>query len=255
MSAPSSPLLSLDKIGYSISGRVLLSDVSFKLFPGEIMTLVGPNGAGKTTLLKIILGLKFPTSGAVTFSKKPQIGYMPQRLSIDTTLPLTVERFLRLSHEGDVSINETLRQVGARKLLNRSMHVLSGGEFQRVLLAKALLKKPNLLVLDEPGQGVDSPGQSTFYGLINDLRHQLGCAVLLVSHDLHFVHAASDQVICLNRHICCAGHPEEVQKNPEYLALFGEAFQKGLAPYTHKHDHSHDVEDDETLERGDKKDE
>src|SRR5690606_38586808 len=192
------------KIDLIQSGRSLLSDISLELYPKQIMTLVGPNGAGKTSLLKVILGLQKPTSGSVTRLKNLRIGYMPQRLTIDRTLPLTVERFLTLSSHR-VDIERGLQRVLAEKLRERSMHVLSGGEFQRVLLAKALLKNPQLLVLDEPGQGVDSQGQAAFYTLIKDLRDQLGCAVLLVSHDLHFVHAASDQVICLNRHICCAG--------------------------------------------------
>lgn len=236
----SNPLLTLGNVGLVRQGRTILKDVNLKIHAGEIITLIGPNGAGKSTLLKLALGLLKPSSGLRTSIKKLRIGYMPQHISLPETLPLSVTHFLKLAKGYQAS---DLQQVAARlnitRLLDNPMQKLSGGELQRVLLARALLSKPELLVLDEPVQGLDVSGQSELYHLISDLKDELNCGVLMVSHDLHLVMAATDKVVCLNGHICCEGHPQAIQQDPSYLELFGQSMPAHLAPYTHHHDHTH----------------
>jgi zinc transport system ATP-binding protein len=234
-------ILSLNKVFYQKNGVSILEDVSLAISKKELVTVIGPNGAGKTTLLKVILGLITPTSGKVIKKSSLNFGYMPQRLHIDPSLPITVKRFLEFSrYQG--TLQEIVDAVGIKQLLEKSIHILSGGELQRVLLARALLSKPDLLVLDEPLQGVDISGQVSLYKLIYDIRQILGCGIFLVSHDLHFVHAASDKVICLNHHICCAGKPEEVKEHPNYQTLFSDYRPEVLAPYAHYHNHNHDID-------------
>nr|WP_255874927.1 zinc ABC transporter ATP-binding protein ZnuC [Microbulbifer elongatus] len=233
---PHAPLISAHQVGLEIAGRQLLQDISLELRPAEIVTVIGPNGAGKTTLLRLLLGLTRPTSGEVERLPGLRLGYMPQRLQIDATMPMTVARFLQLGIEG-VSVADALARVAAPHLAGSRLADLSGGEMQRVLLARAAARKPQLLVLDEPTQGVDLGGQSEVYQLIAQLRDELKCGVLLVSHDLHLVMAATDRVLCLNQHICCHGHPEQVSRDPAYLEMFGDK----LAPYTHHHNHHHDI--------------
>ncbi|MBN8429500.1 zinc ABC transporter ATP-binding protein ZnuC [Microbulbifer salipaludis] len=223
-------------LGLEIAGRQLLHDISLALEPAEIVTVIGPNGAGKTTLLRLLLGLSKPTSGTVERIPGLRLGYMPQRLQIDATMPMTVGRFLQLGIEG-VPVEKALARVAAPHLASARLADLSGGEMQRVLLARAAARRPQLLVLDEPTQGVDVGGQSEVYQLIAQLRDELRCGVLLVSHDLHLVMAATDRVLCLNQHICCHGHPEQVSKDPVYLEMFGDK----LALYTHHHNHHHDL--------------
>ena len=223
----------------------VLQGVDFALRPAEIVTVVGPNGSGKSTFLRALLGMTPPSAGTV--SRKPglRLGYVPQRLHLDPNLPLSVDRFLRLSHRLDASQAQTLlARVGVPLIGARAMATLSGGQFQRVLLAAALAGQPELLVLDEPTQGLDQPGTAAFYRLIDEVRRDLGCAVLSVSHDLHVVMAASDRVICLNGHICCQGAPSVVSNAPEYRALFGLGTGGALALYQHHHDHGHDEGDD-----------
>jgi zinc transport system ATP-binding protein len=218
----------------------ILQGVDLKVARGEIVTVVGPNGAGKTTLLRAVLGLISPTAGEITRKADLRIGYMPQKPLIDTRLPMNVLRFLALGKGiAEEHIWLALAETGAEKLAERALHALSGGEMQRVLLARALLRQPELLVLDEPVRGVDVGGQADLYDLIDRLRKSHACGVLMVSHDLHVVMAATDQVVCLNRHVCCAGHPEAVSRHPEYVALFGEP-AKSFAVYAHHHDHRHD---------------
>nr|WP_231758894.1 zinc ABC transporter ATP-binding protein ZnuC [Microbulbifer elongatus] len=230
------PLIRAHQVGLEVAGRQLLQDISLELRPAEIVTVIGPNGAGKTTLLRLLLGLTRPTSGEVERLPGLRLGYMPQRLQIDATMPMTVARFLQLGIEG-VSVSDALARVAAPHLAGSRLADLSGGEMQRVLLARAAARKPQLLVLDEPTQGVDLGGQSEVYQLIAQLRDELKCGVLLVSHDLHLVMAATDRVLCLNQHICCHGHPEQVSRDPAYLEMFGDK----LAPYTHHHNHHHDI--------------
>lgn len=235
-----SPLLEARNISVRRSGKDILRNASLSLEPGKIVTLIGPNGAGKTTLVRSVLGLIRVDAGDIRRAPDLRIGYMPQKLHIESSLPLTVARFLALGGKPRLALAEVLELTGITKLTSVAMQTLSGGETQRVLLARALLRDPQLLVLDEPVQGVDVTGQARLYGLINDIRKQRNCAVLLVSHDLHLVMATTDTVICLNQHICCQGHPETVTNDPAYLALFGQSPKPAMAIYTHHHDHHHD---------------
>ncbi len=222
--------------------RQVLEHVSVKVHESEVVTLIGPNGAGKTTLVRIMLGLVKPQSGRVQRREGLRIGYMPQKLHIEPTLPITVRRFLELArHAGKTPIADVLEEVRIAHLLDQQMRAISGGEMQRVLLARALTQSPQLLVLDEPAQGVDVSGQAELYELINEIRTRHHCGVLMISHDLHLVMARTDEVICLNHHICCHGRPEQVSIDPSYLALFGRKEAESLAIYTHRHNHHHDL--------------
>ncbi|MBO0613134.1 MAG: zinc transporter ATP-binding protein ZnuC [Pseudomonadota bacterium] len=236
-------LAKLENIGLHFGQRVILHDVSLEVYPQSVLTLIGPNGAGKSTLLKILLGLQKPDSGSVWRQPDLRIGYVPQKFHLDRLLPLTVERFIGLNlwrHDA-AAVRLSAEEVGVQALLPQAVQSLSGGELQRVLLARALLNQPQLLVLDEPGQGVDVSGLSELYQLITRLKQKHGYGVVMVSHDLHLVMAATDQVLCLNQHICCSGQPEAVSRHPEYLRLFGDARAAGFAVYTHHHDHQHDI--------------
>jgi len=237
-----STLATLENISVRFGDRLVLSNITLELQAGKILTLLGPNGAGKSTLVRLVLGLIKPTSGAQTRIPGLKIGYVPQKLFLDATLPLTVERFMRLKPGvKSADILPVLKRVQAGHLIDQPMQKLSGGENQRVLLARALLNKPQLLVLDEPTQGVDVNGQVALYDLINQLRHELNCAVLMVSHDLHLVMAKTDEVLCLNQHICCSGSPEVVSTHPQFIAMFGNRGAEQLAIYRHQHNHRHDL--------------
>lgn len=243
-------LIKLSHLNYHSSQpgkKMILNDISLELTSNKIVTIIGPNGAGKTTLLKLILGLIEPAKGEISRHKELRIGYMPQQLAMNTLMPLTVERLLQLAtpqanKDIDQIIHNILGEVGASHLRHQSVHILSGGERQRIMLARALMQNPNLLVLDEPTQGVDVIGQEELYKLIAKIRDQRHCGIVLVSHDLHTVMRASDEVICLNRHICCSGHPDTIKEHPSYQTLFLN--QPHVAPaittYTHHHDHCHD---------------
>jgi len=234
-------LVRLNGLTLRLGGQTVLHHVDFAVEPGEIVTIVGPNGSGKSTLLRAIIGALAPVSGTITRKPGLRVGYVPQKLHIDPTLPLTVRRFLDLPKRvSDTQAETALNEAGAGALSTRQMAELSGGQFQRVLLARALLNAPELLILDEATQGLDQPGSAAFYQTIADLRDRLGCAVLMVSHELHVVMAASDRVVCLNGHICCEGAPEHVASAPEYRALFGTGTGGALALYRHEHSHSHD---------------
>lgn len=234
-------LLSAAGVTVRFSGQSILSDISLNIHTGEIVTLIGPNGAGKTTLLRALLGLQPIDSGTIERNPRVRLGYMPQHLKLSEVLPLTVMRFLRLGGYDAKQCRAALAQTGAGHLADTALHSVSGGELQRILLSRALLHRPDLLVLDEPAQGVDVQGQNELYQLIGGLRNSLGCGVLMVSHDLHLVMAAADTVICLNHHICCEGHPDTVRLNPAYLDLFGATPTPALAMYTHHHDHQHNL--------------
>ncbi len=234
-------LIAAEGLSVRFGGATVLENVDLAVAPGEIVTLVGPNGSGKSTLLRALIGILPAAAGRVRHQPGLRIGYVPQRLHIDRGLPMPVGRFLSLPHRH--SRRETaaaLARTGMAGAEDRAMADLSGGQFQRVLLARALLMQPQILILDEPTQGLDQPGEAAFYRLIDEVRREIGCAVLMVSHDLHVVMAASDRVICLNGHVCCEGTPQVVSNAPEYRALFGLGTQGALALYQHRHDHDHD---------------
>lgn len=235
-------LLSARGVSYDAGGRQVLHNISLSIRERQVVTLIGPNGAGKTTLVKILLGLLRPSAGSVQRRAGLRIGYMPQRLHVEPTMPMTVRRFLLLAvHAERARVDEVLAETGAARLRDSQLHSLSGGELQRVLLARALIQDPRLLVLDEPAQGVDISGQAELYRLITGIRDRHDCGVLMVSHDLHLVMSATDEVLCLNQHICCHGHPEQVSNDPAYLELFGKKQAETLAIYTHHHNHRHDL--------------
>jgi zinc transport system ATP-binding protein len=238
------PLIEATGLSAVAGGHRILHDVDMAIRPGEIVTIVGPNGSGKTTLLRLLIGAMRPTAGQVRRARGLRIGYVPQRLAIDRTLPLTVDRFLGLAGGNRAAREAVLAEVGIAGLGSRQMAALSGGQFQRALLAHAMLRDPQLLVLDEPTQGLDQAGVAGFYALIAALRAARGVAVLMVSHELHVVMRASDRVICLNGHICCEGAPTVVSAAPAYRALFGAGASEALALYAHTHDHSHDADCD-----------
>ena len=233
-------LITASNMSLSHGGKIVLNDVDLTIERGEIVTIVGPNGSGKSTLLRGLIGALRPSTGLVTRKKNLKIGYVPQKLEINAALPLTVRRFLdlpnRVTHTDAIA---ALQTAGVADHANAQMTNLSGGQFQRVLLARALLIKPDVLMLDEATQGLDQPGSAAFYRQIEAVRQDLNCAVIMVSHDLHVVMAASDRVLCLNGHICCQGSPDIVASAPEYRALFGSGTQGALALYRHEHTHDH----------------
>lgn len=239
------PLIRAQGVGLAISGKVILDRIDVSIQPQEIVTIIGPNGAGKTSLLRLLLGLQSSTKGEIIRRPGLTIGYLPQRFTVDASMPLAVDRLLTLTRSATtVQIDRVLDEVKAKHLRKAQVATLSGGELQRVLLARALVGQPDLLILDEPTQGVDMTGEAEFYRLIADLRATRGCAVLLVSHDIHLVMAATDRVICLNRHICCHGLPDAVGRDPEFLRLFGSKAAEAFALYVHHHDHDHDLTGD-----------
>ena len=236
-------LISIEDLSVRYGAKTVLRHVGLSVEPGEIVTIVGPNGSGKTSLLRAIIGATEPAAGKIKIKPGIKIGYVPQRLHVDPTLPITVERFMRLA-EGVrwQDCATALDAAGVPDLLKRQMSQLSGGEFQRVLLARALINRPEILLLDEATQGLDQPGSAAFYRQIETVRAETGCAVLMISHELHVVMSASDRVVCLNGHVCCEGAPAVVASAPEYRALFGTGTGGALALYRHDHDHDHSHE-------------
>jgi len=236
-------LVTLTGVSLRLGNREVLAGIDLALDSGHITTLVGPNGAGKTSLARLVLGLLAPTGGSVVRAPGLVVGYMPQRLNVDDTLPLSVRRFASLSGAAATDVDNALARTGVGHLAAAAVQSLSGGEFQRVLLARAMARRPQLLVLDEPAQGVDISGQNALYGLVSELRDETGCGVLMISHDLHLVMAESDSVVCINNHVCCHGTPEAVSVHPSFVALFGDGHApratQHVAVYTHHHDHAH----------------
>ena len=238
--ATTGTLISVENAVLSRGGRHILEHASITVGRGEIVTLIGPNGAGKSMLIRVALGLEPLDSGRVRRTAGLKVGYQPQKVTLDETLPLTVRRFLTLTQPQPVeALEKSLAEVQVPHLLDASVHTLSGGEFQRVMLARAMLRQPDLLVLDEPEQNVDMTGAVEIYQLIARLREETGCGILLVSHDLNVVMAATDRVYCLHGHICCSGTPDEVSAHTEFLRLFSPTAAKTLAVYPHHHDHDH----------------
>ncbi len=238
---PEDTLLEVAGVGLNFGDQAVLDDVTFALHAGEIVTLVGLNGSGKSSLVRIVVGLLRPHRGTVRRRLGLRIGYTPQHLARDPRLPLTVEHFVALGGDGGRRASAVLEEVGAGRVGRAQLADISGGELHRVLLARALLRRPDLLVLDEPMAGVDLAGRSELYRLIADIRDRYRCGVLMVSHDLHVVMAATDNVLCLNHHVCCTGHPRSIARDPQFIALFGREVADVLAVYPHHHDHAHDV--------------
>jgi zinc transport system ATP-binding protein len=239
------PLVEARAVRVAFDGRTVLDRVDVALHPREIVTLVGLNGSGKSTLVRVLIGLLRPDAGEVRRRAGLRIGYSPQSLHIDPTLPLTVAHFLTLGARAPrARLQAALAEVGAAQVLDQQVARVSGGELHRVLLARALLREPDLLVLDEPLSGVDVAGQVELYRLIATIRDRRGCGVLLVSHDLHLVMAATDRVVCLAGHVCCTGHPTAVARDPAFVALFGRQLADTIAIYAHHHDHRHDTHGD-----------
>ena len=242
MSTENNILVKLNEVGFQQNKKWLVKGVSLQVERSKIVTLIGPNGSGKSTTAKIALGIYKNIEGQVEkFTNN--IGYVPQKISIDWTLPLRVKDFMLLTDNlKDDALDEALTLTGVKHLKDKNLGNLSGGEFQRVLLARAISKKPELLVLDEPVQGVDFTGEIALYELIKKISEKLNCGILLISHDLHTVMTATDHVVCLNGHVCCSGSPKDVARNNEYKALFGEQASQTLAVYEHKHDHEHSID-------------
>ncbi|MDC0343163.1 metal ABC transporter ATP-binding protein [Alphaproteobacteria bacterium] len=233
-------LVKLENAGVQRMSKWLVKGISFEISQGQIVTLIGPNGSGKTTTAKMILNIMNADEGQIR-RNTDKMAYVPQKINIDWTMPLRVIDFMKITNNlNDNQVVESLTTTGVDKLLYNQIHNLSGGEFQRVLIARAIAKKPDLLVLDEPVQGVDYNGEIALYNLIKKISVNLNCGILLISHDMHFVMSTTDHVVCLNGHICCSGTPSSVVKNPEYIKLFGEHNSETLSYYQHHHDHSHD---------------
>jgi zinc transport system ATP-binding protein len=233
-------LVKLENAGVQRMSKWLVKGISFEISQGQIVTLIGPNGSGKTTTAKMILNIMNADEGQIT-RNTDKMAYVPQKINIDWTMPLRVIDFMKITNNlNNNQVIESLTTTGVDKLLYNQIHNLSGGEFQRVLIARAIAKKPDLLVLDEPVQGVDYNGEIALYNLIKKISVNLNCGILLISHDMHFVMSTTDHVVCLNGHICCSGTPSSVVKNPEYIKLFGEHNSETLSYYQHHHDHSHD---------------
>ncbi|MBI4356857.1 MAG: ATP-binding cassette domain-containing protein [Gammaproteobacteria bacterium] len=232
-------LIHLENISFTYDQRVILDEVSLAISASQIVTLIGPNGAGKSTLARIVLNLLSPTTGKRWIKPGLTVGYLPQVFSVDPIFPLTVKRLMRLAAP-QKKCEGALEEVGVSHLKEATLSLLSRGELQRVLLARTLLRDPELLVLDEPLQGVDFSGELELYKLISNIRKIRGCGILMISHDLHIVMAATDWVVCLNKHVCCSGAPEMVIQHPEYQALFGQRKLEEVLFFSHTHNHRHD---------------
>ncbi len=234
-------LINAQHISLRIGSRQILDDISFRMEPGQITTVIGPNGAGKSSLVGIVIGLNTHFSGRIDRKPGLRMGYLPQKSRINPLMPITVNRLMSLTQKAsDSELLTALEKTSAAHLRNRQVRDLSGGEMQRVMLARTLLGQPDLIVLDEPTAGVDITGEAQMFDLIAQIRDEIHCSVLMVSHGLHLVMSKTDQVLCLNRHLCCSGKPESVSRHPEYLAMFGEQADS-IAVYTHHHDHIHDL--------------
>lgn len=233
-------LIKAHNINVTLGGRHILRNTSVDVDAGKILTIIGPNGGGKTTLIKVLLGLLKPESGSVERAEGVQVGYVPQKCFVDQSMPMNVLRFMKMHpNTNSKAIQAALSMVNATHLLTHAVHNLSGGEWQRVLLARAILKTPQVLMLDEPVQGLDYNGEAEFYQLIQKIKHESGCTVVMVSHDLHVVMGATDEVICLNGHVCCYGKPDTVAQHPEYISMFGKQNAEAFAVYSHHHNHQH----------------
>ncbi|ROU00875.1 zinc ABC transporter ATP-binding protein ZnuC [Marinobacter sp. R17] len=240
----SEALVTLDDVSVRLGGQNIVDHVRLTVSRGDIITVIGPNGAGKTTLIKAILGLQAISGGRIRRTPGLRLGYVPQHIHFQPTLPLTVKRFMALTGAAPAECRAALERTAVHHLYDSSIHHLSGGETQRVLIARALVRQPDLLVLDEPAQGVDVNGQAELYELIRELRDSLHCGVIMISHDLHLVMAATDKVLCLNQHVCCSGYPEQISHDPAFVELFGRHVADSVAIYHHHHNHDHNLHGD-----------
>ena len=234
------PLISAKNISLKYNERLILDDVSLDLNQNDFITIIGPNGAGKSTLLKTLIGLTAPNQGSVIRQNGLKIGYIPQKLQVEQSLPITTEAFIKLNKKNTHNINTLCEELNITSLLKKPVQTLSGGEWQRALLARALMDNPDAIILDEPAQNLDLTGQMHFYKMLDRLHQERGLAILMVSHDLHLVMASTRQVVCLYHHICCSGAPQAVTQDPEFINLFGKDMASMMAVYHHQHDHSHD---------------
>lgn len=233
-------LIKTDKISFKIAKKEILQDISLEIKEGDFITIIGPNGAGKTTLLKILLGIKKPTSGDLEVKKGLKIGYVPQKIHLKSSIPLSAKYFLKLNKHFDKKrFQEVIQETNITKIIDKQIHDLSGGEIQRLLLANALIKDPEILILDEPDQNLDISGQLQFFELLNKIYEKRKIAILMVSHDLHLVMSSTKQVICLFHHICCSGQPNVISKTPEFTSIFGKDMSKLMSVYNHYHSHDH----------------
>lgn len=233
-------LIKTKDLSYKIDKKSILSNIEIEIKERDFITIIGPNGAGKTTLLKILLGIKKPTSGKVEKKHNLKIGYLPQRIHLDQLIPVSANYFLRLNHDfSQDKFDYVVQETGISKILNKQISQLSGGETQRLLLANALISDPEILILDEPDQNLDISGQLQFYELLNKIYNNRKIAILMVSHELHFVMSSTKQVICLFHHICCSGKPEVISKSPEFASIFGQDMSKLMSVYNHYHTHNH----------------
>ncbi len=248
------PLIKVENLSVNLNNKTILKNINFEIMHQQIITIIGPNGAGKSTLLKAILGFIKPSSGKIITHPNLKIGYMPQKIFFSEQIPITVIKFLNLNNNLNIKENIELiqlnKELNIEQLLDKSIHSLSGGELQRVLLAKSLLNKPNLLILDEPTKSIDVNGQAEFYKLCSNLQEKLHCAIIMASHDLNIVMSGINFVICLNKHICCQGLPETISQHKEFIELFGTNLNK-LAFYAHHHNHQHLLNGDIKGENGD----
>jgi len=234
-------LISAKNVSVLKHQKSILYNIDIQINKNDFITIIGPNGAGKTMLLKCLMGFYKPTSGRIERKEKLKIGYMPQSISIINTMPITVKDFITVRKEyDDISLNKVITEVSIGEIVNKQLSVLSGGEMQRVLLARSLLNNPDLLILDEPAQNLDISGQLNFYKLIQEIYSKRDISILMVSHDLHLVMVSTKKVLCLYKHICCSGAPQQIAKDPEFLSMFGKDMANMMSIYQHSHDHNHD---------------
>jgi len=234
-------LISAKNVSVLKHQKSILDNIDIQINKNDFITIIGPNGAGKTMLLKCLMGFYKPTSGRIERKEKLKIGYMPQSISIINTMPITVKDFITVRKEyDDISLNKVITEVSIGEIVNKQLSVLSGGEMQRVLLARSLLNNPDLLILDEPAQNLDISGQLNFYKLIQEIYSKRDISILMVSHDLHLVMISTKKVLCLYKHICCSGAPQQIAKDPEFLSMFGKDMANMMSIYQHSHDHNHD---------------
>ena len=238
----SNALISATNVSVLKNQKSILKNIDIKINKNDFITIIGPNGAGKTMLLKCLMGFYKPNFGEIQKKDKLKIGYMPQSINIINTMPMMVKNFITVRKKyDDISFKQVISEVDISQLVNKQLSVLSGGEMQRVLLARSLLNNPDLLVLDEPAQNLDISGQLSFYKLIQEIYFKRNISILMVSHDLHLVMVSTKKVLCLSNHICCSGKPQQVAKDPEFISMFGKDMANMMAVYQHTN-HRSDID-------------